>query len=252
MIRPHRIVTVPFLAPALLAGVGLVLAGCATDEGASAAARPAPALAATGSNDDADASAPPALVSPENDRTRARREAWRAAIEGVAIVDGRLVVTEPRAGDPAAALAEAEALARGNQRTDAVAAAVLAVRATPRSADAFRTLATMLRDKGEGDFAEAARRSVIDLAADAPAEVRALDHVELGAQVARTRGREADVLAAYEEALAIDPGCGPAHRALAIRLVLLGELDAARPHADAAARAGVPVPPQLERRLAGG
>lgn len=252
--RPHHPRFFLCRAAASTAGAGVLLAatllgGCASEGDADALATAAPTAPAPAAGDDR--AAVQSGASPENDRSRARREAWAQAIAGVAIRDGRLAVQVPLAGDAgdaAAALDEAAAEARVNHRTAAVAAAVRAARITPADAGAWRVLAGALRDKGEEDLAEAARRTVIAIGRDR-GTLRATDLLDLAEQLARMSGREEEALDAARTAVALDDACGPAHRFLAMRLALRGELDAARPHARAAANAGTPVPPQLARRL---
>lgn len=236
---------------ASLGVVGLVLlgSGCSREEGGSASTETPGASAS---------SAPAGGVSPvvqDDPRTPEdyRKMRLRLAMAGLRYEGERVLIDEAalagrgERGDAAAAarlVIEAQSAIEVNDAIAAIDAATRAVFADEDSPEALLTLARALVMK---------RKEAEALAASASAVRADGSSTEARFFLADLRNRVGDLEGAMAEAralLEIDPDHGRAHAKLAVWSYYAGELDLAREHADRAAGAGHPVPPQLLDLLA--
>lgn len=116
----------------------------------------------------------------------------------------------------------------------------------PATAEAYESLAaSLLREGGKASEALDAFRKAARLD---PKRIAS----RLGvAETLQRLGRLDEAASEWRQVLALDPDHGPSHQRLAVAEYYLGDLEAARGHADAAARSGHPAPPQLLTLLAG-
>lgn len=177
-----------------------------------------------------------------------RKRQIDAALEGVAVVDGRLVAEPAPPLAPAeirGRLAEVDDLLDRGLRPAALSAAVAVVRGAPGSADACVALGRALLTTDRTDVAVAAFATAVDLE---PRDAGAW--FLLGAALDRS-GHDDRAAAAWHEALAVDPGLGPAHLRLAVAAWLAGDVEEAAGRVAAAQAAGTPLPGHLARLVTG-
>lgn len=226
---------------AILAGVGLALAGPACQSGQSTRSwDPSPAMAGDGGEAGTGQAMPDDPRAALNELKEAR---FRAAIEGLSFDTGLVLVTEPAAEQGRAAaeayLAEGRSELDANESTGAVRGFANAVRADPAYADAYLDLGRALITKGRNEYALAAFRTATSLD---PGSVDAL--FEAAMSLARD-GRYPQAIEQMEPVLALDPGRAQAHERLAIWHYYAGDTDAAWRHVVAARNLGLEPPGQF-------
>ena len=187
-----------------------------------------------------------ASPSPDNERSRARREAFREAIEGLTLEDGELQV-EPNGrnnADLARVHAEhGENLLALNARVAAIAAYTQAVRSQPELVGPYLGLGRAFTIKGETEYGRATFQKAVDLD-PRNAEARFL----LAMTLARLQQLDRAV-AEMEEVLQLDPEQPAAHERLAIWSYYQGRYAKAWEHVHASEDLGQPVAPQFVVQL---
>lgn len=184
-------------------------------------------------------------ADPRSDRARERAEAWKAAMVGIERVEDRWLVTEP-IRTPATLMqdrATAAEMDLRNRRTEAVAAAVRAVRHAEAGADDWNRLADAFVRAGRLDEAEAATRTALRMD---PADRVASR--ELAVAAAR-RGDHAAAIDHMERHLAFAPEDTEAMSRLATWNWYHGDVEDAWRWVRRAEDAGGSVPPQLRRMI---
>jgi Tfp pilus assembly protein PilF len=183
------------------------------------------------------------LRPPVDAKTALGRSQWAEAVRGLDFSTGMVVVTEAdRRPDSRAAAAHMETgreMIRTNRKTPAVKAFADALRSDPSSVEAYLGLGEAMILKGREVYAAACYRTVIALE---PERVEA--HVALGHALAMA-GEHAAAIESMNTALELDSSLGEAHERLAVWHYYSQSYDAARWHADEAARLGSPCPPQF-------
>lgn len=190
----------------------------------------------------------PSAASPATDAKHTlNRERMARAMDGLAVRDGLLVVTRPEPASPAQAralLAQARASLVENSWFVCCEAFGKALRAAPRSAEAYEGFAQAAMTDVKADLAEAALRSALTL-----------DASRLGAryrlaELRQMAGDFAGAVREWEAVAAAAPGFRDVHARLATAAYYDGDVRAARRHFDEAARRGEALPPQFAGLLA--
>jgi hypothetical protein len=186
------------------------------------------------------------LLSPAS---KYRKQQYDRALEGVSVVDGR-IVAEPAPALPPDAVAvlidEVDHLLATGYRPEAIGRAVAAVRGVPHESAPYLALGRALLTTGRSEVALAALTSTMDRD---PTNTEALF---LSGVTLDRLGRREDAMAAWQHLLDIDPTHGAAHARLATTSYLTGDVEAAIDHLAAAQAEGAPVPAHLAIMLDGG
>lgn len=190
----------------------------------------------------------PTGISPENERTRMRREQFEAATRGLRF-DGEAVVVEPRADTPVggydAALAAGRQALDANEIVESVARFADAIHDRPDAAAGYTGMGRALLMMGKDDLALAAFRSALrvdDSANDARQQLALTLH---------RLDRRPEAIEAMNVVVARDPTQIEAHERLAIWHYYEQNYAKAWSHVAAAEQLGHAMPPQFIALLSG-